>query len=147
MPSWTLPRPRPSWSNSVSNTGGVKGWKGTNVPRKNRPSDPLGHPATGIRWSPDLVVILLPHHLYTTSAILNSHQFAALGDRQNMFYLPRGFLGLIVMSYFGKVADRSNRAFTAFISPLETFTLAAYVRSTLSTTGCFFRHVIRNAHA
>jgi hypothetical protein len=32
------------------------------------------------------------------------------GDRQNMFYLPRGFLGLIVMSYFGKVADRSTPA-------------------------------------
>jgi hypothetical protein len=32
----------------------------------------------------------------------------SLGDRHKMVYLPRGFLGLIVMSYFGKVADRSS---------------------------------------
>ena len=42
-----------------------------------------------------------------------------------MIYLPLGFLGLMVMSYFGNVADRSKRAFTVFISALETLTLAA----------------------
>jgi len=33
-----------------------------------------------------------------------------LGDRQEMVYLPLGFLGLMVMSYFGKLAERSKRA-------------------------------------
>ena len=69
------------------------------------------------------------------------------GDWQGKVYMPLGFFGLMVISYFGKVADRSKRALYVFISALETLTLAAYVFSNLSTTGCFFLQVIRKAHA
>src|SRR5262249_52963105 len=69
------------------------------------------------------------------------------GDWQGIVYMPLGFFGLMVISYFGKVADRSKRALYVFISALGTLTLAAYAFSNLSTTGCFFLQVIRKAHA
>jgi hypothetical protein len=33
-----------------------------------------------------------------------------LGDRQEVVYLPLGFFGLTVMSYFGNVTERSKRS-------------------------------------
>ena len=45
-----------------------------------------------------------------------------LGERHKEYYLPRGFFGVIVMSYLGKVAERCSRAFHSFISLAETRT-------------------------
>jgi len=47
------------------------------------------------------------------------------GDRRELFYLPRGFFGLIVMSYSGKIFERSSRALYSFISFFGTRTLFA----------------------
>lgn len=45
-----------------------------------------------------------------------------LGDRRILIYLPRGFLGLMVMSYLLSVSERSSRLFSSFISALATIT-------------------------
>ncbi len=49
---------------------------------------------------------------FLTSAI----SVPSLGERQNRIYLPRGLLGRIRMSYFGKSVDRSSRLLSSFIS-------------------------------
>ncbi len=43
-----------------------------------------------------------------------------LGDWQLRTYLPRGFFGLIVMSYLGRETDRSRRLLMCCISELLT---------------------------
>ena len=50
-----------------------------------------------------------------------------LGVRRVFIYPPRGCLGRIVMSYLGKVFDRSNRASIGFISFFVSFTPSAQV--------------------
>ena len=49
----------------------------------------------------------------------------SLGDRQVLIHLPLGRLGLIVMSYFGNVAERSKRALYFSISSAATVTFLA----------------------
>jgi len=45
-----------------------------------------------------------------------------LGERQKKNYLPRGLLGLMVMSYLGSVGERSSRMLSRFISAFGTMT-------------------------
>src|SRR4051794_20901915 len=49
----------------------------------------------------------MPFH---TRRILKNLRNLNLGEGQKKSYLPLGFSGLMVMSYFGKVAERSSRA-------------------------------------
>src|SRR5438552_14274103 len=55
-------------------------------------------------------------------------------------------LGLMVMSYFGRVADRCRRASYCFISLAGTRTPSGYTPCNRFTVGCCFFHVILKAH-
>ena len=63
-------------------------------------------------------------------------------------YIPCGSaaLDLMVMSYFGRVAERSSRASIAFISRAGTRTPSGYSPSSRFTVGCRPFHLIRKAH-
>src|SRR5258708_4901468 len=55
-------------------------------------------------------------------------------------------LGLMTMSYFGRVAERCSRISYSFISLAATRTPSGYVPSKCSTVGCAPFQVIRRAH-
>src|SRR5512143_973362 len=55
-------------------------------------------------------------------------------------------LGLMVMSYFGRVAERCRRASYGFISLAATRTPSGYVPWSRFTVGCSPFQVIRSAH-
>src|SRR4029077_6768422 len=56
-------------------------------------------------------------------------------------------LGLMRMSYFGRVAERCSRASYSFISLAATRTPSGYVPSKWFTVGCDPFQVIRRAHS
>src|SRR5512143_1100988 len=63
-------------------------------------------------------------------------------------YLPifSVVLGLMVMSYFGRVAERCRRASYCFISLAETRTPSGYAPGRRFTVGCRPFQVLRSAH-
>ena len=64
----------------------------------------------------------------------------------NYFTAGSVALGLMVMSYFGRVVDRSSRASIAFISLAGTRTPSGYSPARRFTVGCRPFQVIRRAH-
>src|SRR3954466_13826872 len=64
----------------------------------------------------------------------------------NYFTCGSVAFGLMVMSYFGSVAERSRRASYCFISLAGTRTPSAYTPWSRFTVGCRPFHFIRRAH-
>src|SRR6478736_3323993 len=61
-------------------------------------------------------------------------------------HLPFGFLGRMVMSYLGRVSDRSSRASTGRISAFVSVTPLGYSPDRVSTAGGSPCQVIRRAY-
>src|SRR5512135_1858602 len=78
------------------------------------------------------------------SANNSSDPYKAIG--RTYFTRDSDSLGLMTMSYFGRVAERCNRASYGFISLAATRTPSGYSPSKCRTIGCDPFQVIRRAH-
>jgi hypothetical protein len=93
-------------------------------------------------WNPTSAETILQ----LRAAYLSEDDRLAKAIGRNYFTCSSVAFGLMVMSYFGRVAERSSRASYCFISLAGTRTPSGYTPGSRFTVGCRPFHFIRRAH-